>query len=197
MKKLLFVILFCWCSSYLKAQIETGFKLGLSYSNLTPVCVGVDCPFTRYIPGFIFGLSSNLQLGSRWTFQPELFYVSKGFEGRPGLPAAEIVNYIALPILLNYQLTPRLGIKSGPEYSYEFSHFLLRNSGISDVRDATARKFDFGISVGMCIQLSYNWYLDFRFTEGLTPFNLDNPRTKYRSFYLSFNRLLENNKKEK
>ena len=191
MKSLFLIFTMLSSQVCINAQIEAGFKMGLSFSNLRPDCQGVDCPYTRVLPGVLFGLTMDIPLDDDLTLQPELFYVTKGFEGRPDLTSAEIVNYVALPIMLNYQVTPRLGLKAGPEYSYEFNHLLLNGTSIRDVTEDTIRKFDTSLSIGFCIQLNYRWYLDLRYTEGLSLFAVDEPRPKYRSVYLSFNRLLE------
>jgi len=104
-----------------------GLKGGLNFANLS----GIDDTGTKR--GFNFGLLANIKLSERWSVVPEFAPLSqKGAKDIPyvlsGLPPVDGVinppdesqmnlNYLDLPVVVQYRIGDRLTLGTGPAFA--------------------------------------------------------------------------------
>lgn len=105
-----------------------SLKAGLNYSMIT----GVEEGNNRL--GFNFGLVNNIRINDKFFLAPEFLALStKGVTDVPVLTTGDDdlddllenvestdrkLNYLDLPVLLRYNISERLSISAGPEFSF-------------------------------------------------------------------------------
>ena len=168
--------------------MNIGLKFGATFSNLSGNCSdNPNCIDVKFIPGFNIGITSNYSFTKRISLQGELYYVLKGFSGKPQIDHLHIANNIAAPILFSYQLFPRLYLNVGPEFNYTFNHSLIISSGLNNVSELFGKDIEIGLSIGTSFKISEEWTIDARFTEDLEMLNNNNNGFSFRfkAFYFS------------
>ena len=91
------------------------------------------------------------------------------------------MNYINIPVMLKYYVTPKLSIDFGPQIGFNVYHKCTTKSpGIDykktiDLKDA--KKVDFALGLGVTYNITENVFIQARYTMGLTDvfkFNKEN-----------------------
>jgi hypothetical protein len=174
MKKILLIAV-CTGLSYLSnAQIKFGVKGG---SNLSSVG-GKDASGASSLFGFHGGLLANIPLKNAFSLQPELFYSAEGSKMKvetngDGDQVVETtakvhLNYLNLPVLLQYHHTSGLLVQTGPQLGYLLSAKLKVAGQSTDLKD-DFKKTDLSWVLGIGYVISGGKLgFDLRYNLGVT-----------------------------
>lgn len=188
-----------------------SLKLGTNYSNLD----GIDNTNGKF--GFNFGLMANIKLSDKWFIVPEfaalsgkgakdIEYISSGIPeldllmGNPDASSMNL-NYIDVPVILNYVVSEKFWLGTGPQFSFNTS---AKNEYDIEVQPGDEldyfqesqlewNTFDFG----WAFEFTYNLWdirngkglnVNLRYTLGITDIIKDNPGDPIRNnvWQLSF-----------
>ena len=135
-----------------------GFKAGLSVSDL----VGEIPTKSRF--DVSAGFYADLDYNERLSFQVEALFNRQGATIKED--GQEIrLHYIAIPILVKYQLVGKINIYAGPQLSFLSIAQTYFKGNIFGIDDAIS-KADFGIVVGFAYEFPAGLSFDFRIHRG-------------------------------
>lgn len=145
-------------------SVEIGIKGGINYSTLYDVKGQnfVDNPLW----GPVFGGFLSIPLGTYLGIQPEVLYSEKGFSGQGTEINGEYsfndrMNYLDVPLMLQFKPIPNLYLLGGPEYSYLLSRIYTYTQGVTS--ETTQQDFNngnishniFGLIFGLDINIHH------------------------------------------
>jgi len=191
MKYILFIILIFHLPTTLKSQVNIGLKFGFNISNIVESKSADAIEDFGELEAIHFGVVGNFSLISKLELQAEILAISKGYDARSvGADFQLLHNYIAAPILLKYEIVPRLSILGGLEPSYLLSTYWANGLEFQNVSEnfKDNRKLDLGLAAGLAFRFAVKWSLDLRFTHGVLLENPDTSRVYNRSIYFSIHR---------
>lgn len=159
------------------AQPSFGIKAGVNRNAVTLKSTPF-LPMRLYQPnlGFHFGGFARINLGDKFSFNPELLFVQRGAHKNPdGLFGALQpsvggrinLNYIELPLLLAFNPINFLSFEIGPSGSMKVSAKETSSKGKIDVSDQFDKSFDAGINAGIKVNLSNKISIVGRYYHGL------------------------------
>ncbi|MFO7257146.1 MAG: porin family protein [Bacteroidota bacterium] len=138
------------------AQVSGGVRLGGNLSNLKwsagDLSMTDDSKF-----GLLAGVYLTAMLSDRVGIQPELAYSSMG--SKQDEDGTVKLNYIALPVLLRYQIVDQIHLLVGPQASFLMSAKYEEDGDEEDIKDSV-KGLDFGAVFGVGADIS-------RFNVGL------------------------------
>lgn len=166
MKKIILISAFAMFSLYGFSQNALyGVRIGLNASNLNyepNVPAGLD---NMHRNGFAIGFFAEYKMSDNFSIAPEIQFSSEGAKDETLLiPELEDdrmystrLNYVQLPIFLKYKVTDKLAIGIAPQVSLKAHDYEegIKNIAISGVG-------------GLEYMISDEFFLDFRYTYGLT-----------------------------
>ena len=137
---------------------------------------------------FNAGVFMNAPLGSNFSIQPELLYTQYGAKGNytaPVVTTSGVVNqefsssthfdYIALPVMFQYNATPAFYLEAGPEFGLSVSaKDKVKNETTgetlaeSDNYKDNINGFNLGLGIGAGYYFTPNVGLTARYVAGLT-----------------------------
>lgn len=188
MKKLFFIVAVFFLAGTLNAQefVKFGAKAGVNFASLggDEMEDFEDFGSLEGRTGFHLGLVAEIPLGERFSFQPEVLYSSQGakmegsetFEGMTFSYSAKInLDYINVPLLAKYYVTPNLNIHAGPQIGFlvkseaesELSFGGDSESDTEDLEDIT-KGMDFALAAGLGYKLEMGLFFDARYNLGLS-----------------------------
>ena len=184
MKKVLVLIAATIVSMSAMAQVQFGIKVGVDATNFW----GKDyVPTTSYdsFPYIVdHGMHLNYQVGfvmeykfsPKFAIAPEVVFATQGGKlvfDNPTIIASQreityIVNYINVPVMLKYYLSPAFSIDLGPQVGFNvYSKEKFGNGDPYDHKDFT-KAVDFGVGLGGIYNLTDNAFIQARYTMGMT-----------------------------
>lgn len=154
-------------------------------------------------PGFNAGVFVNIPVAEKFSIQPELLFsqmgskskdtytYSDGFYGfKTELDDKFTLNYIVLPLMVQYNILPQLYVEAGPEFGLLLgakSKGETTTTEISGSKSVTTtksysnkppmelyNKFNFGIGIGAGYYFTQNLAATARFTAGITDIRNNN-----------------------
>jgi len=129
------------------AQFNFGVKAGLNLANMT------NSDGAKSLIGLnIGGLAQYKFEGSGFAVQPELLFSMQGAKASEG-DGKSALNYINVPIMLQYYVMPGLNVEAGPQIGFLMSAKAKGGGESIDVKDGM-NSVDFGINVGAAYQLA-------------------------------------------
>ena len=164
MKKILFalcLLLIVVVSGAYAQKIHYGLKGGLNFSN----------PSTNFYGGGF----ATIKLHNKWFLQPEAMYYRSGSVGAviyttDGMFQQNVKeDYISIPLMIQYHITPKLYVEAGPEISFLVSANEEFNGNKYSVTEKY-RRVGLGMSVGIGYKLPYGLGVHARYTGGVTSF---------------------------
>jgi len=170
----LFYFIFLNCIS---GQIKLGLKLGYNSSNLDygknkKLILGLRD--YNELTTFHLGLTSNINLKKKFGLGIELFYIGKGFDGRPGLSNLNLENNFSLPVIFTYEVLKDFRLLAGLESNYIFSRYWVNGLEFTSMRKRIPSEeykkldnFKFGPVIGLQYSFANCWALDFRYVRVL------------------------------
>jgi len=179
MKKILLSAALAGISYFSHAQVSIdhisyGVKGGLNLASVK----GKDVEGTSTLVGFHGGVQTNIPLAGGFTLQPELFYSAEGTKMKVELPgdgdaiiettAKTHLNYLNLPVLLQYQHASGAFAVTGPQIGYLLSA-KVKAPGISEDVKESFNKINFGWTLGVGYVIpTTSIGIDVRYNFGLT-----------------------------
>ena len=143
------------------AQTQFGFKVGFDMTNFW----GEDINHGMK-PSYQFGVLMEHQFNNKFAISPEVVFASQGGKCDD---YTYNTNYINIPVMLKYYVTPKFSVDFGPQLGVNvYSKFSV--DGIDDavdLKDAT-KDIDFGLGLGGTYNLTENAFIQARYTMGLT-----------------------------
>lgn len=186
MKKI-FLGLTVLASSLSFAQ-QFGVKAGLNLSDISNTSTAVD---TKMKTGLYAGVTATFPITESYSIKPELVYNQMGaktdlydFGGIIGqVSTTTKLDYLSLPIMLQYNLPSNLYLEVGPEFSYMLSSNQTLNtvflSPSTDINMDYLNRFNVGAGVGAGLKINENLGINARYTFGLTGIGKDGNVTDY------------------
>ena len=151
------ILLFAMCVGFAfvsQAQVTFGLKGGVNLSNVG----GKDAEGASSLIGFHGGVQAGIPLVNGISLQPELFYSAQGSK----IPVTadgdgdEIIatkanvhlNYLSLPLLVQYRHASGFQVQTGPQLSYLLSAKVKANGQSMDLKD-DFKKTDLAWTLGV------------------------------------------------
>lgn len=171
---------------------QFGIKAGMNVASLSKDASLSD---QKSKIGFYGGLFMNAPLAENFSIQPELIYTQYGAKrtynatvpttgglAEQKFSAATHLDYIALPVMFQYNATPGFYLEAGPEFG-------LSVSATDKVKNETTGEtlvdsgnykdningFNFGLGIGAGYYFTPNVGLNVRYVAGLTDIVKDRP----------------------
>jgi hypothetical protein len=161
------------CSA--KAQITYGIKGGINVSTIhSSIKSGAGS-----LAGLNFGGLANYSLNKKFALQAELLYSNQGY-GFPieskaySFAGIETINhyyipvrlnYINIPLMVQYHIVPRVYIEAGPQFG-----ILASVKGMHDGLQYKSTDFSAGVGAGYIFK-KINLGISARYTSGLSNIN--------------------------
>lgn len=170
MKRILFAILtFSFVSVAMQAQhINLGIKGGLNGYNIK----GDNSANLDVKLGYNIGMLGHIHLKKPFALQPEIYYSVQGAKSKiSGSDVSLNLNYINIPVLLQYMYNNGFRLQAGPQLGILTSANSVAGSVKNDVKSST-KSTDIGLAIGMSyVQPSTGFGIDLRYNHGLTNIN--------------------------
>ena len=176
MKKLL--VLTCVLMAATAAMAQGNFSFGVKVSDGITNFWGKDVPH---------GVQANYQAGvfieykfnNTVAIAPELLFSSQGgrysiyFDGadNPEGKQTFATNYLVVPVMLKFYPHPSFSIDLGPQIGFNlYSKYTRKHDDHKETFDIKERtnKIDIGVGLGATYNLTEDFFLQLRYTMGLT-----------------------------
>ncbi|MGK6341100.1 porin family protein [Chryseobacterium sp. DT-3] len=163
--------------------VTFGVKGGMNVSSLSKD-EGLDDQKSKI--GFNAGVFANIPVAESFSVQPEVLYSQYGAKADYTLLGTKYssstkLDYIAVPVMFQYNLIPNLYLEAGPEFGFLVSaknKIKNENNGDSSTSDNykdDLKTFNFGIGIGAGYYFTPNFGLTARYVAGLTDVAKDRP----------------------
>ncbi|KQM53666.1 porin family protein [Chryseobacterium sp. Leaf201] len=166
------------------SAVRFGVKAGMNVSSLSDDG-SLEDQGSKI--GFNAGVFANIPVGSMFSVQPEVLYSQYGdkYDTRIGnntYSYANHLDYITVPVMLQYNLIPNLYVEAGPEFGFMVSaKNKAKNETNNDVISESGNykdnfsTFNFGIGLGAGYYFTDNIGITARYVAGLTDIAKDRP----------------------
>lgn len=168
------------------SDVRFGIKGGMNVSSLSDDG-GLEDQGSKI--GFNAGVFANIPIAESFSIQPEVLYTQYGDKYDYRVPVtndrisyARHLDYIAVPVMFQYNFIPNLYVEAGPEFGFlvsaknklknETNNDPLNTSG--DYKDGL-NKFNFGLGLGAGYYFTDNIGITARYIAGLTDIAKDRP----------------------
>lgn len=191
--KVLFTIalLFCISESFAQSTDSSfkrfGFQIGVNLSNMNfnegepPPAVHAN---SSWQTGFTFGFQLKVPLAKKWMLQPEYSYSQRNGSDQTVSTTYEI-DYFSLPLLINYQLSPRFNILAGPQFEITINASSASNGKNNNITHDVEER-GIGMVGGLELTIAKSFFLSARYLQGLNHVGIgqrsDVKEFKYQSF---------------
>jgi opacity protein-like surface antigen len=167
-----------------------GFQAGINISNMN-FNIGDPAPAIKtnasWQTGFTFGFQLKVPLTKKLLIQPEYSYSQRNGSNQT-VETTYTINYFSLPILLNYQLSPRFNILAGPQFEVTTNASSSTNGENSNITHDVEER-GFGIVGGLEFTVIKSFFLSARYLDGLNHVGIGQrsevKEFKYESFILT------------
>ncbi|MCO6496427.1 MAG: PorT family protein [Chitinophagaceae bacterium] len=165
-KVILFFALFAGYFGY--GQTHYGIKGGLSLSNVN----GTYTSELSTLAGYNLGAVLKVDLSDEIQFSPELLFSNKGYNAIliPFGTTAHRLSYLSIPLLAQYNFTPKFYLQLGPEFNFLLTAKAKWKNHSGNITHSY-NSFDAGLAGGPGIKISKNLFLEGRYALGLTQIN--------------------------
>lgn len=174
MKKFFVLIAAAIVSMSAMAQVQFGAKVGFDMTNFW----GEDVEHGMK-PSYQAGLVMEYKFSPKFAIAPEVVFASQGGKFKAiemnlfGLDVSKNVtfntNYINVPVMLKYYVSPAFSIDFGPQVGFNvYSKISVEGYDKAyDLKDNT-KGVDFGLGLGGTYNLTENAFVQARYTMGMT-----------------------------
>lgn len=142
------------------SPVRFGLKAGLNVSTISNYDVNSKA-------GFYAGAFATIPVAQDFSVQPEVLYSGVGAKSKHDSSDKLNLDYIAVPVMFQYNALPNLYVEAGPQFGFLVSAKSKFNNGSVDVKDAT-KGFDFGLGLGAGYYFTPNIGVNLRYLAGLT-----------------------------
>ncbi|WP_343658397.1 porin family protein [Chryseobacterium sp.] len=147
-------------SSASSSPVRFGLKAGLNISSISNSNANSKA-------GFYGGVFANIPVAQDFSVQPEVLYSGQGAKAKSNSNVKLNTDYIAVPVMLQYNLIPNLYVEAGPQFAFLISAKGKDNNASVDVKD-DFKTFDFGLGLGAGYYFTQNIGVNVRYTAGLS-----------------------------
>lgn len=165
--------------------VQFGVKGGVNFSTIT----SDEFNDLKSRTSFNVGLLAEIPITERISIQPEVMYSGQGFDVRE-IDQDNVfdtdenieyqLDYIQAPILVKVYLIEGLSVEAGPQFGFKIHEELDfdPNSDGGDVEvdrdDSYIKDFDTSLAVGAAYKFNNGFFVNARYTFGLTNIFKDN-----------------------
>ncbi|PXW17924.1 MULTISPECIES: porin family protein [unclassified Chryseobacterium] len=142
------------------SPVRFGVKAGLNISTISNSDLNSKA-------GFYGGVFANIPVAQDFSVQPEVLYSGMGGKYKGNGDVKLNTDYIAVPVMLQYNLIPNLYVEAGPQFGFLISAKGKSNGASVDVKD-NLKTFDFGLGLGAGYYFTQNIGVNLRYTAGLS-----------------------------
>ena len=142
------------------SPVRFGIKAGLNVASVN------DDAF-KAKAGIYGGVFANIPVASSFSVQPEVLYNGAGAKFEDLSDVRLNLDYISVPVMLQYNLLPELYLEAGPQFSFAISRKVKGDGGSANV-DNLFKGFDLGIGLGAGYYFVQNFGVTARFVAGVT-----------------------------
>ncbi|PRB03609.1 opacity protein [Chryseobacterium sp. MYb7] len=153
-------------STAASSPVRFGLKAGLNISSISNSDANSKA-------GFYGGVFANIPVAQDFSVQPEVLYSGMGAKAKANSNVKLNTDYIAVPVMLQYNLIPNLYVEAGPQFGFLISAKGKANGASVDVKD-DFKTFDFGLGLGAGYYFTQNIGVNVRYTAGLSDIAKDN-----------------------
>lgn len=150
-------------------HVNIGIKGGLNIYNIYN-----DNGTTNDVkPGFNVGLLGHIHIARQWALQPEVVFSAQGAKYSVGeLDAKLNLNYINIPLLLQYMFDNGFRLEIGPQLGVLASATsIVENGDDTDIK-SSFNTLEYGVGFGMSyVKPSTGFGVDLRYNLGLSNIN--------------------------
>lgn len=142
-----------------------GFKAGLnSYSITNNSGSNYDSKL-----GFHVGMIGHIHLSKQMAFQPEIVYSTQGGKYTfLGIETSRNLNYINVPLLVQYMFDNGFRLQAGPQVGFLASANSKTNNSTVDIK-SSIKAIDLGIGIGLgYVNPKSGFGVDARYNLGLS-----------------------------
>lgn len=136
-------------------RTRIGLKGGINFTFLHTQ----DAADMKMLPGFNNGFFVRIPLVKRWSFQPEIYYTTKGADITYNTAFADGTarykfSYIEIPLMLVAHITPHFNIQAGPYVAFLLDSEVKNRSGVhlfnygQHIQTRDYNRFDAGMVLG-------------------------------------------------
>ena len=193
MKKVFVLIAAAIVCMSASAQVQFGGKVGFDLTNFW----GSDVEHGMK-PSYQVGLLMEYKMSPKFAIAPEVVFASQGGKYKAldlnffNLDIEKTVtfntNYINIPVMLKYYVTPAFSVDLGPQLGVNvYSKYSIEGvDDAIDVKDNT-KTVDFGVGLGGTYNLTNNAFVQARYTMGMTKvFDGDHNKEKNGNIQVAF-----------
>ena len=167
---------------------QFGVKAGLNVSDINNGASGTDM---KAKTGLYVGVTATIPVSDEFSVQPELIYNQLGaktnlydFGGIIGnVSTTTKLDYISLPVMLQYNFPSNFYLELGPEFSYMVSAKQGLSTSIispsTDINMDYLNRLNVGAGFGAGYNLNKNIGISARYTLGLTGLGKNGNVTDY------------------
>lgn len=155
------------------SALRFGLKAGLNLSS-------INADGFKGKAGIYGGIFANIPVGTSVSVQPEVLYNNAGAKVEDMSDVKLNLDYISVPIMIQYNIIPELYLEAGPQFSVAINKEVKTDAGSADVKDLF-RNFDFGVGLGAGYYFTNNIGITARYTAGLIDISHNNPNEFIRS----------------
>lgn len=170
-----------------------GVKAGGNLSGFT----GSD---SKSKLGFYAGAFVNVPISEAFSIQPEVVYSQQGAKAKDKYyfgvitvtDIKQILSYINVPVMVQYNATPKFYLEAGPEFGFLIKakakeNFM--NTPLNRDNKDLLKTFNFGLGIGLGYKFTHNIGVNVRYIAGLTEIVKDDlgDSSKNTNFQLGLN----------
>jgi len=142
------------------SPVKFGVKAGLNVSS-------INDNDSKAKAGFYGGFFANIPVASSFSVQPEVLYNGMGAKDKTYSSVKLNLDYISVPVMVQYNVLPDLYVEAGPQFSFAISQKLKGDGGSVDV-DQAFKGFDLGLGLGAGYYFGQKFGITARYVAGLT-----------------------------
>ena len=195
MKKFFVLITAAIVSMSAMAQVQFGAKVGVDATHFW----GKDTEHGMKI-GYQFGALMEYKFNPHFAIAPEVVFAAQGGKTKGlafdwnghgiDIKTTDVklnVNYINVPIMFKYYVSPDFSIDLGPQVGFNvYSKCSVKGEDAIDMKEIT-KSVDFGVGLGGTYNLTENAFVQARYTMGMTNvFDIDDSHEKNGNIQVAF-----------
>ncbi|WP_343702483.1 porin family protein [Chitinophaga sp.] len=146
-------------------EVSFGAKGGLNIADLTNVSA------SKARASIHLGAFAKVRFTEEWAVQPELVYSGQGAKIDPNVPLLGdytlALNYINLPVMLQYHLIPEFHLEAGPQIGFLVAAKAKEDGNSINLKDEY-KGMDFGLGFGLGYTFDMGLGVNARYNFGLT-----------------------------
>jgi hypothetical protein len=144
--------------------INYGISCGLGYNKLLTDNGSISD--MNYKIGFQINAVISYSINNRLDLRFEPGFANRGaIINQPRSDFKANMNYVTLPININYKICDKFSIFSGPEYALRLSAKLTTDNGTHSVKSLYNKNYDIGINLGLMYKIGNHYWLELKYNR--------------------------------